>query len=429
MGKGYGEAHAFFSYQPRSIYQYELYSPDFCDDPRNDDDPACSAPDVFRTDTDPLEATSRFSFQTLPNVFAEMIGGGNATYSWSHRTRVGVTGYASQVDWLVDGIDLDFQEWSAMPYGGGFGAIGVNAAHGIGNTDILAEVTRSFDHSPRIESSMDEAGSDLGGGFAGIVRSVTAWDKNELEASVRYYDTAFQNPHARPISAADEYDGLRARDEAGARLRYTTELSKRFRVRSNLDYWRAMSDDADKLKVFVRGDVDMNDQIRWGLWTQYQDKDLGLSGREQCFEISVEEDENGEPIPCAGQKLQVTGRLRVAPSKTTWFDLQYQHEILDSGRYDDKYRQDSSLVGIITTKPHKDFRLRARTRFLYEDISDSGYLEKSLWTYADLTYRLRRKDKLRFRYDIFMYLDDRASTADRQPNPEHWVWAEYLANF
>ena len=366
LGGGLLEMHAFTSYQPRSIYQYELYNTATCDDPRSEDD-SCKAPDVYRTADDPLELSPEFSYQTLPDVYAEKIVGGNVNYAFSRRAHVGVTGYGAQIDWLIEGIDLDFQEWSSLPFGGGFGAVGVDAAQGFGNTDVLAELTRSFDGMP-----------DGGGGLGGLIRAVTAWKKNEVESSLRYYDDSFANPHARPIAAPDEYDGLRARDEVGARVRYTGELDKRFRLRSTLDYWQSPSESTKEVSAFLRGDLDVNDQLSWGLWTQFRDRDLARSGRDECY--AGEEDEIGPdgPLSCAGQNLQATTRFRITPSKKLWFDLQYQHELTDDSRYDNKYRQDVSLVGIITAKPHEKFRLRARSRFLYEDISDSTYLELSL---------------------------------------------------
>ncbi|MCP4446173.1 MAG: helix-hairpin-helix domain-containing protein [Myxococcales bacterium] len=419
VGGGLLEMHGFLSYQPRSIYQYELYNPAVCDDPRSED-AACSAPDVFRTGEAPLQPASEFSFQTLPDMYAEKIAGANVSYSQGRRSHVGVTGYASQVDWLVEGMELDFQEWSSLPYGGSFGAVGVDAAKGFGYTDVLAEVTRTFDGMPG------------GGGLGALGRAITAWKKNEIETSVRYYAKNFANPHARPIAAADEYDGLRARDEIGGRVQYTGEFDKRFRVRTKLDYWHTPSESRNAIQAFVRGDVEVTDQFQWGLWTLYQDKDLSRGGRDECYE-GTDDDEIGPngPLTCAGQKMQATGRLRFSPSKTTWFDLQGQLELQDDGasQFTDKYRKDVSIVGIATTKPHPRLRIRARTRFLYEDITASDYLEKSWWSYADISYRLRRRDQLKFRYDLVMHLDDRSATLTRTPNPEHWMRLEYAAHF
>ncbi len=273
-------------------------------------------------------------------------------------------------------------------------------------------------------------GMPSGGGLGALARTITAWDKNEVETSFRYYDKNFANPHARPIAAADEFDGLRARDEIGGRVQYTGSFDKRFRVRTKLDYWHSPSESRNALLAFVRGDVELSDQFKWGLWTQYQDKNLAKSGRDQCFEVNSGEDigPNG-PESCAGQKLQMTGRLRYSPSKTTWFDLQYQHELQDDRQYSEKYRQDSSFVAIATTKPHRSVRIRARSRFLYEDISASDYQEKNWWNYIELGYRLRKRDQLKFRYDLLMHLDDRASTELRTPNPEQRLRLDYSAYF
>ena len=73
----------------------------------------------------------------------------------------------------------------------------MDGAVGFGMFDFFAEVTRSFDSMPDGD----------GGGFGGLLRSVTTFQKqNELEASLRYYDEDFKNPYARPIAAPDEFE-------------------------------------------------------------------------------------------------------------------------------------------------------------------------------------------------------------------------------
>jgi hypothetical protein len=418
LGKGNLQAYGFVSYQPRSIYQYQIYSPDTCDDPR-DDTPACSAPQVFRRQDDPFERTSRFSFQTLPNMYADLTGGGNISYSMGRRGRIGFTGYGSSVNWLVEGMELDFQEWARYPFGGPFGAVGVDGSYGFDKYDFFAELTRSFDSMP-----------DGGGGLAGILRWVTTFEKNnELETSLRYYDRDFKNPYARPISAPDQLEGARARDEVGMRLRYTARLKKRLNLRSNADLWASPSDRSTNTILYVRSDVAMTDQYGWGLWGQYQNKDVSRNGVGECFSVSTDQDEDGEPIPCAGEKYQLTGRLRYTPTPRYTLTAQYQHELQSEARYDTRYRQDASASLIGTARLSEELRLRGRSRYLFEDISDNGYLEQSLWTYLDATYRVRARDRLRVRYDLYVYLDDRASTATRVPSPEHWLWLEYESRF
>jgi hypothetical protein len=36
---------------------------------------------------------------------------------------------------------------------------------------------------------------------------------------------------------------------------------------------------------------------------------------------------------------------------------------------------------------------------------------------------------LRVRYDLRAFLDHRASTRARVPNPEHWLWLEYIFRY
>lgn len=416
-GGGHLQFYGFVSHQPRSIYQYEIYDRARCADPTDDADPSCAAPYVYKRQDDLLKPTSRFSFQTLPNMYRETLAGGNATYFAARRIHYGVTAYGAGVKWLTQGMDLDFQEWSRTPYGGGYGAVGFDMAWGHKWLDVFFEGAHSFDSMPD------------GGGPAAIVRATATRKKEELEFAFRYYDKAFANPYASPISAPDEYDGLRARDELGGRVKYTGLLDKRLQIRASADVWTQPSKEIVKTQFIVRADVKLNSEISWGYWGEFQDKNLAESGRDQCYEISTEEDERGEPIPCGGMKLQNSGRLRWTQSKKLWVSAQAQHELLDEGRYDSKFRQDLSAWLLATYKPAPEMRFRTRLRYLFEDISDNEFLEQSFWTYVDLTYRLRKKDNMRIRYDLLVWLDDRANTLDRKPSPEHRLWAEYEAKF
>ncbi len=421
-GKSSLSATAWTSYQPKDVYQYAIYDAGKCTDPRDDNDPNCRAPDTFKTEDNSAMQTSRFSFHTLPNMYAELLGGGNITFNLDTRAHIGVTGYGSSINWLVEGIDLDFQEWARTPFGGPFGAVGVNGAIGFGLTDVFAEVTRSLDSQ-----------TDGGGGVGAIVRSVTSWGKNSVEVSGRYYDQKFANPYARPISAADQFEGLRARDETGVRVRTINLFQKKYSLRTSLDLWRAPSEKVNEMSLFVRGDADINKKLRLGLWTGYRDKHLFDDGGPQCFAISIENDENGEPIPCGGEQYKVTVRARWSPIREISATLQYAHEVQDDEDIDmdvtSRYRQDRTVTGIIIAKPIPQARIRARVRYLNEDIKNDARGETSLWESLDVSYRLRRKDRLRIRYDLISYLDDRQSTQVRQPSPEHWLWLEYTAHF
>jgi hypothetical protein len=436
LGPGYVQALAFASLQPKSIYQYELFDPAKCADalgtsveqadPRRDEFEECGAPKVNRTpDGDVLDPASRYSFQTLPDVFAESLLGGNLTYFADRRNYAGVTAYGAREAGLINGVDLDTQEWSRLPTGRSFGAAGANVAVGRKWIDVFGEFAYSFD---KIADGIGP--SSGGGGPAVVMRATATGKKKELELSFRYYGIDFVNPYARPIAASDEFEGQRARDEVGGRARYTGKHGP-VTVRAAVDFWRNPSEKINKTDVYVRTDVDATDKVRYGLWVEFQDKNLAETGRDECYEVSVEEDERGEPIPCGGMQLTSIGRLRVIPDRALTLTFQLQHQLVDDGssHYPNKFRHDLSAWAIGLWKPQPRLRIRGRLRYLNEGLSENDYLEQSLWATADASIGLRAKDSLRLRLDYYDYLDKRTATADRSPEPELWLWLEYLAKF
>ena len=422
LGESWLQLYAWGSYQTQSIYQYEIYDRGRCDDPRADTD-ECSSPDVFRRRDDPLEPTSRFSFQTLDDLYAEVLGGANATLFFNRRAHIGVTGYAAHARWLTEGIDLDFQEWASRPFGGGvYGAVGVDAAIGFGIWDGFLEIAHTFD---------DMEGG--GGGLGLILRNTLTWNRNELELVARYYDEDFANPFGRPIAGPDEVDGNRARDEVGGRIRFTGTPVEGLNLRASADFWSQRSDGQPKLLVFVRADYQLGEVVRPGLWVQYQNRDLSESGTRQdvCFSVSTENDENGEPVPCSGEQIHVTGRLQLQLGRRASIMAQYRHEWLDDGSsiFDDSMRQDVSAFVSVRANPIDPLRIVFRTRFLFEDIENRDRMEQSIWAYLSLSYRFPNRLTLSVRYDVQHYLDTRAATDLRSPNPEHWGRLELQQRF
>ncbi len=450
LGEGRLQAYGWGSYQHRSIYQYEIANtaPGICDDPRDDANAACSAPDVFvRPAGDLLTATPEYSYQTLPEMFAESMVGGNVTYFAARRDFVGVTAYGATTQWLPDTPDdvrLDTQEWSRWPIGGRHGAIGTSLGVGRGIYDLFAEVSHSFDRIPDGDGPIHG-----GGGPAAILRGTRNLKKSEVEVSVRYYAPDFVNPYAGAIAASDEIEGQRARGEHGARLRYTGKHGA-VSLRAGLDGWRTLVPIQERINgllvddfvyvargdVYVRTDFDATERLRWGLWLQLTDKGLDQGAPRDatgmlvppCYEVLFEDGEVGEPITCTGRRFVTTVRARLTPNRSVVLYGQARHAILDDSRGTDK-RQDVSALATALWKPDARMRLRGRVRYLNEDIADNAYLEQSLETSVDLGYRLRKKDTLRVRADLVLWLDDRASTAARSPSPELWLGADYEAKF
>ncbi|HVK82962.1 MAG TPA: hypothetical protein VM513_02595 [Kofleriaceae bacterium] len=436
LGTGWAQVYGWASASRRSVYQYELVDRGKCEDP-HDDSPECSAPTVYvKPEGDPLTPTSRFTFSTLPNVFLEKLVGGNVTYFADRRNSVGATVYYAQEQNLIDGIDLDTQEWSRLPTGRAFGAAGANFSFGRKWLDVFGEAAYSFDKSPATPATSE------GGGPAGILRLTATRKKEELEAVFRYYSTDYANPYARPISQPDEFEGLRARDELGVRLRYLRS-SKLFQLRALADVWippstfetdpkiNPLGRTQPKLDTYVRTDMRTSQELRVGLWLRYQDRDLARGGHDQCYEVSTETSETGEPVPCGGRQLTTIGRIRYQPERNLVFTGMVQHQLLDDKALSpDNFRHDLALWLISQWAPRPGIRTRARVRLLdeaIEGLSDNAYMERSIAGLVDATFRVRKRDSFRVRMDVKAWLDERNSTKDRSPNPELQLWLSYEA--
>ena len=391
IGQGWLQAYAWGSYQVHRIAQIELVDAAACDNPQRDQDPECLAPPVYVRDQGPTAPASTARFATLPSMYAEGLAGANASYFWNDRAHLGVTGYGAVPRWLLDGADLGFQEFSRKPFGGPFGAIGMDAAFGFGQQDFFAEVARSFDSQ-----------REGGGGYAALVRGVTTLPKGELEVSLRFYGSRYANPYARPLSAPDELDGLRARDEAGARFRATAQLGRRVVLRSLLDGWRQLSTGLFNALLFARADWHISSRWTWATWGEYR------NGAAQRFVAATQL----AYVPV--RRVSVSGQARYRWGGTLGSD---------------RLQQDLSAILSITARPVDRVRVRCRLRYAFDDVWDNHRLPQSLWSYLDLALTLRDRDVLRLRYDFRVFLDERESTLSRVPKPEHWLWVEYVFRF
>ncbi|HWU90958.1 MAG TPA: hypothetical protein VN253_27015, partial [Kofleriaceae bacterium] len=438
LGTGWLQAYGWASSARRSIYQYELVDRGRCADPHADADPACAAPTVFvRPDGPLLTPTSRFAFETLSDMFEERLAGANIAYFADRRSSIGLTAYGASLSSLVAGIDLDTQEWSHLPTGGRYGAAGAHFSFGRDWLDVSGGAALSFDRLP------DGPGAQHGGGGPAALLRVTATkQRQELEATLRYYGVDYANPYARPISQPDELDGQRARDEVGARLRYYA-ADRRLAIRALLDVWYPVSSfgpdsplgrTQPKLDSYLRADVRTTDALRLGLWVRYQDKDLLASGHAQCFEVSIEDDEHGEPISCGGRQVTTIARAGYDVRRRLSVSALFEHQLVDDGAFDtspfkDRFRQDVSGWLIALWRPDAKLRVRGRVRYLNEAVNDAAddYLERSLAGLLDASVGLRGRDVLRARADVKLWLDGRDATLLRSPNPELQLWLSYEA--
>ena len=66
---------------------------------------------------------------------------------------------------------------------------------------------------------------------------------------------------------------------------------------------------------------------------------------------------------------------------------------------------------------------------LKKKFADNTYLEQNIWTYVEGAWIITKGLRLAVRYDLFLWLDQRASTFNRVPNPEHRFQLDVRASF
>ena len=417
--------YGFASYQQRSLYQYELYDKRFCDDPRDDGNDLCKAPPVYLPD-----GTTRLTYSTLNNVFDELTGGGHVTFKPTYRFTFGATGFVAMPFFTQSPLQLDFQEWSRYPTGGAFGAIGLDGHASWKSFNFYVEGTHSFDRRP---------GSNGGNGIE--ARTTFSPKRHEFELSLRFYDVGFGTPYARPISSPDETDGLRARNEAGARFRWQGRFSKDWEARVRADFWVNPYDLTDAAgmvlqpagitNLYALARVDFNGWrfFQPALWVDVRNRNLASDVRGRCASGTTVFTE-GTPFTCGGDLYRLAARIDSAPfGKYFRASLQGWFTWTDDFRYTDKFRNDVMLWLELRSAPTDFLQFRVRVRYLDQDISDPTYLETNLWNFVEATLVINKGTRIGLRYDLLFWLDRRDSTANRVPNPEHRFQLDLRAAF
>jgi len=372
---------AFASYQTRSASQYELYDARACADPRRDALVQCDAPPVYLSDL-----STRVSSSTLPRLFDELALGAHLGLTGGERWKFGLTGYRAAPTFHAAPAELDFQEWSRWPNGGPFGAVGVDGSLHLGDVGLFVEVARSFDGSV----------GNQGGGWGVVQRTTWGGQGHQLELSARYFDAHFVNPHARPISAPDEYDGQRARNEAGARLRYSARLGAAWRVGARADLWlnpfevpgleRAL---VPHLHALARLDFTGWAAAQPSLWVETR----------------------------LGELTRATLRLELAP-------LERRLRLTAQGSLSRTTDGAATRYGLLAwlaldARPLDMLELQARARYLLADLAGPEELEQSARVSLEVALSPISAVRLAARYELFVLLDARPSTLTRWPNPEH----------
>lgn len=417
-------AYGFASFQRRSLYQYELYDKRFCADPR-DPSPDCKAPPVY-LDQGAATGDTKLIYSTLPYLFDELLGGAHVDFKPDYRMRLGVTGYGAVPFFHAAPMQLDFQEWSKWPAGGPYGAVGLDGQLDVGDFDFHFEASRSFDR---------ELGG--GGGWGVVERNTWSPKNHELTLSFRFFDDKYANPYARPVSAPDMYEGQRARNELGARLTYLGTPNKDWELRGRADFWVAPFSQpggppAGTANLYGLARVDFTGfpAVVPAIWVDVRNRNLASSQHGGCSSDTTVYVEGDSTYLCSGDLYRIAARLELHPLKRLLSGtLQAAFTWKDDFRYQDRFRNDVLVWAEVRSQPVEWLQVRLKSRYLYQDLSDNTYLEQSWWTYLEAAWLPSRGLRFALRYDLKVWLDQRASTLLRVPSPEHRFLVDVRVQF
>jgi len=221
----------------------------------------------------------KVGWMTLPNAYRESLGGFNVTFSDGERASVGLTAYGGTQDrTVIDGV----QSQNELVIRGGYpvltdtyGAVGINGSWGAGIVDVFGEFAYTFT-----------------GGAGTLVKSVFNPLGGEVELSARYYGTGFDNPHARGTAAADEFQGMRDRDERGVRVKGFYDFNERVRFTGDVDLWQANLELAPLTNLMMYGRLNawiIEKKLMTSVYAKRTDQNLASSGRGNTYGGSTDD--------------------------------------------------------------------------------------------------------------------------------------------
>lgn len=333
--------HVFTSLAPRGAAPADVVAARTCADEAGAE---CSPlPVLLASGAARLAPAPRLAAGRLPAVLADRLLGGHVALSAGRRWRLGLTGYGSRLRGLVEGAGLIPRLHDRWPRGR-FGALGIELGVTGGGLELGGEVAHSLDAAGR-------------GGVGAVARALWARAARELALTARYYAPSFDNPFARPVSAADEVEGQRARDEAGLTARYARS-SAAGSLRLGLDAWSPVSAARPALALGARGERALGAVGRAAVSLAYEDKDVRAGGRDECFSGGRDD------APCRGGRLVSAGRLGLALGAAE-LSLQVAHELVDAGGGP---RRQALSGWLVARGRHGASALRAHLRLRQDDL-------------------------------------------------------------
>lgn len=364
------DASAFFSFSDDSAYQYDFGY--FQSDTRNPDDPPEFA--SYRVYEGFAADENKLSYQTLPRVFHEMLGGGALRLQWGERHYLGVAGYGSRVLWRL-GDEFRFSDSASYPEDRQtWGVFGAHFGTGVGAWSLFGEAALTDSLAPAV-----------------YARSLFELDVVDVDLSVRDYEPDFDNPHSRGKADEDEHLGDRDRDERGARVLVTGKLPWKVRLSGALDVWQRPSLDLWNGEIYGR--VDWNPWRWMGLaaWLTLKDKDLTSGGRDQSYDTP-------SSGVARGMKWDWTVQATSQPLDGLVFTAYYKRTLKDDSTYVDAFEPTQSFWVRGAYRFLTDYRVAARLKFYDEDTLDAGRGDRYWEVYGEAEARLWKSLYAKLRY-------------------------------
>lgn len=269
------DATVFLSSNRRDIYQYDMGLANREEVDTSVEDLELSSPEVY------LEG-QRMGYATLPNAYREDLVGGHARVHAGGLTSFGLTAYMGQIDRTsIKGVD-DQYDWvirSGWPVQDRFGAVGADIEQHLGPVEAHAEITQSFTG---------------GQGLLGL--ALFELGRTDFELSARQYSTDFDNPHARGLAAADEYLGMRDRDERGGKLKVQSWPTDWLQFRGLADVWQNISLGRTNAEVYGLVEFDPPAEFRWSVSADHRNRDLANNARTYVYGGDYEDDLEDEGL-------------------------------------------------------------------------------------------------------------------------------------
>jgi hypothetical protein len=314
-GKQRLEATPFFSWWRHDIYQSDMkHKVGEADGCYSEDPESCYQKYAL---LEPYKDVGylKLDSQSFPRAWSELIGGANATLHFGRYSHVGLTGFASMVDFHF-GDDDAVLTGNGYPERKLFYAMGLDGAYVAGDLSMFGEV-----------ALMDNLS------YAGIGRALWELGDFVVEGSAHYYDVEYDNPHSRGSAMADQFDGSARKGELGGMLSLKYRPVKWLSVRLDQDIWQTPvwkdgdtkeeSTDVLRGETYLRIDTVPVEKVRLGGFFKLADRDITESGTDEEYYSSDE--------PARGEKYQWGAQLstQLIPNIRVW--AYYKQAFIDVG--------------------------------------------------------------------------------------------------